>query len=128
MPRTHPLELRKRVVAHVEEGHSHRSTANHFRVSVKFVNDMMKLKKETGSLVPRSFATRKGSGKLEPYRDWLCDRVQSNADITLDQLSLELRERFSVDVHRWTICRFLHRLGLTHKKRQSWQANSAEKM
>lgn len=128
MPRTHPFELRQRVVRRVEEGHSHRSTASHFEVSVKFVNDMVKLKRETGSLVPRSFATRKGSGKLEPYKDWLCDRVQSNADITLDQLSLELSERFSLDVHRWTICRFLHRLGLSHKKRQLSQRNNTGTM
>ena len=39
MPKPHPIELRERVVAHVEAGHSHRKTASHFRVSVKFVND-----------------------------------------------------------------------------------------
>ena len=43
MGRPHPIELRSRVVDRVEEGHSHRSTAAHFRVSVRFVNDMVKL-------------------------------------------------------------------------------------
>lgn len=50
MPKPHPIELSERVVAHVEEGHPHRGTAAHFRVSVKFVNDMVILKRETGSL------------------------------------------------------------------------------
>ncbi len=52
MAKPHPIELRERVVAFVEEGHTHRATAEHFRVSVKFVNDMVKLKRETGSLQP----------------------------------------------------------------------------
>ena len=38
------MELRSRVVAFVEEGHGHREAARHFRVSPKFVNDMVKLK------------------------------------------------------------------------------------
>ena len=48
MGKPHPIELRERVVAHVEEGRSHRSAAARCRVSVKFVNDMMILKRETG--------------------------------------------------------------------------------
>ena len=45
MPKFHPVELRERVVAHVENGHSHRATAERFLVSIKFVNDMVKLKR-----------------------------------------------------------------------------------
>ena len=52
MAKAHPIELRERVVSHVEEGHTHRSTAAHFRVSIKFVNDMVKLKRETGHSQP----------------------------------------------------------------------------
>ena len=51
MGRPHPMALRERVVAFVEEGNSHRSAAARFRVSVKFVNDMVILKRETGALV-----------------------------------------------------------------------------
>ena len=48
MGKPHPLELRARVVAFVDEAHSHRTAAEHFRVSPKFVNDMIKLRRETG--------------------------------------------------------------------------------
>ena len=44
MGRSHPMELRSRVVAFVEEGHGHREAARHFQVSPKFVNDKVKLK------------------------------------------------------------------------------------
>ncbi|RYH11091.1 IS630 family transposase, partial [Tropicimonas sp. IMCC6043] len=40
MGKPHPMELRERVVAFVEEGNTHRSAAAHFRVSIKFINDM----------------------------------------------------------------------------------------
>ena len=48
-----PMELRQRVVDFVEEGHTHRSAAAQFRVSVKFVNDMVLLKRATGSLAAK---------------------------------------------------------------------------
>ena len=37
----------------VTEGNTHRSAAARFRVSVKFVNDMVKLKRATGSLASK---------------------------------------------------------------------------
>jgi transposase len=48
-----PIELRQRVVDFVEAGHTHRAAAAQFRVSIKFVNDMVLLKRATGSLVAK---------------------------------------------------------------------------
>ncbi len=53
MGKPHPMALRERVAAYVEEGHGHREAGRHFRVSPRFVNDLMKLRRETGSLEPR---------------------------------------------------------------------------
>ena len=50
MGKPHPLELRQRVVASVDEGNTHRKAARHFRTSPKFVNDMIKLRRETRGL------------------------------------------------------------------------------
>ena len=66
-----PVELRERVVAFVEEGHSHRSAAARFRVSVTFVNDMVILKRETGRLEPRAQGNGGGHGKLGRLQGWL---------------------------------------------------------
>lgn len=55
MGKPHPIELRTRVVDFVEEGNTHRTTAAHFRVSIKFVNDMVKLKRETGKRSSRAY-------------------------------------------------------------------------
>ncbi len=126
MAKAHPIELRERVVAHVEEGPTHRSTAEHFRVSIKSVNDMVKLKHETGSLAAKPAGNRRGSGKLEPYKDWVRSCIEENGDITTMQLSLGLKEAFDLDVHAWSVSRLLHRLGLSHKKRHfTPKSNSA---
>ncbi|PWL35061.1 MAG: hypothetical protein DCO97_11265 [Marivita sp. XM-24bin2] len=53
MGKSHPTALWERVVAFVEEGQSHRFAAARFRVSVKVVNDMVILKRETGGLALR---------------------------------------------------------------------------
>ena len=68
MGKPHPMELWQRVVAHVEAGDTHHSAAARFDVSVKFVNDMVKLKRETGSLAPKRQGNP-GIGKLTPHED-----------------------------------------------------------
>ncbi|GHC77287.1 hypothetical protein [Limoniibacter endophyticus] len=52
MSKPHPIELRERVVAFVNEGNTHREAARHFRVSPRFVNNMMILHRSSGSLSP----------------------------------------------------------------------------
>lgn len=114
-----PVALRERVVGFVEEGHSHRSAAARFRVSVKFVNDMVILKRETGGLEPRPQGNGGGRGKLGSLRGWIRDRMEAKPDLTLDDLVLEISEAHHVTVHRVSVWRALRNLGLTHKKRSA---------
>ena len=116
MGKPHPVELRERMVAFVEEGHSHRSAAARFRVSVRFVNDMVILKRETGGLQPRRQGNGGGHGKLEPVRAWLRARMARKGALTLDDLVAELSDRHGITIHRVSVWRFLRSLGLTHKK------------
>ena len=118
MGRPHPMALRARVVAFVEEGNGHREAARHFRVSPKFVNDMVRLKRETGRLAPKPQGSR-GGGKLAGVADWVRRRVAGKADITLDELVVELSGHHGLTVHRSSVGRLLHRLGLSHKKSPS---------
>ncbi len=104
------------MVAHVEAGHSHRSAAARFQVSVKFVNDMVILKRATGGLQPRRQGNGGGHGKLEPVRGWLEARMAQKGDLTLDDLVAELADRHGIAIHRVSVWRFLRGLDLTHKK------------
>ena len=82
MGKPNPMELGQRVVAHVEAGNTHHSVAARFDVSVRFVNDMVKLKRETGSLVPKRQGNP-GVDKLTPHEDWVRTQVGTNGEITL---------------------------------------------
>ena len=115
MARRYPIELRERVVANVEAGATHRATAAQFAVSIKFVNDMVKLKRETGCLHHRRLGSP-APGKLAPYIDWLRERVTANGDITLDELAAELASEQGLKVDRSAIWKRLRQLGLSHKK------------
>lgn len=117
MGKPHPMALRQRVIALVEEGHSHRAAAARFRVSVKFVNDMVILKRATGGLVPRAQGSGGGHGKLVSLRDWITARVAKKPDLTLNDLVSELADHHGISIHRVSVWRFLRGLGLTHKKR-----------
>ncbi len=119
MGRPHPLELRKRVISFVEEGHGHREAARHFRVSPKFVNDLVRLRRETGSIMPRVQGNGGGHGKLVCVRDWIEARIAAKGEITLDELVCELASEHGLQVHRVSVWRFLRSLGLTHKKSPS---------
>jgi transposase len=118
------MELRSRVIAFVEEGHGHREAARHFRVSPRFVNDMVILKRTTGGLAPKPRGHR-APGKLAPYAAWVRGRIAAQGGLTLDEIVAELASVHCLSVHRGAVGKWLHRLGLSHKKNAARQRNPA---
>ena len=111
-----PMELRQRVVDFDEEGHTHRAAATQFWVSVKFVNDMVLLKRMTGSLAAKPQGNGGRHGKLAGVAGWIERRITEKRDLTLDEVMVELRDGHGVGAHRVPVRRCLRGLGLTHKK------------
>ena len=118
MGRPHPVELRERAVALVEQGNTHTEAARRLCVSIKFVNDMVRLKRETGTLEPK-LQGNPGRGKLTGITDWVQSRITAQPDLTIDELTAELGAKHGLNVHRSSVGRLLIRLGLSHKKRPS---------
>ena len=116
MGHAYPMELRTRVMSFVDEGHGHREAARRFRVSPKFVNDLVKLRRETGSIKPRPQGNGSGHGKLAGLTGWLSERVAEKAEITLDELVVEIAQLHGLTAGRVTVWRTLRGCGLTHKK------------
>ena len=98
-------------------GPSEMANAAQFRVSIKFVNDMVLLKRRTGSLDPKPQGNGGGHGKLAGVVGWIERRIKEKRDLTLDELVVELRDGHGVEAHRVSVWRHLRGLGLTHKKR-----------
>src|SRR6056297_1530723 len=82
MGKPHPIELRERAVALVEQGNTHTETARRLCVSIKFVNDMVRLKRETGALKPKPQGNPE-HGKLSGLKDWVRSRIAAQADLTI---------------------------------------------
>jgi len=118
MGKPHPVELRERAVALVEQGNTHTEAARRLCVSIKFVNDMVRLKRETGSLAPKPQGNP-GRGKLTGVKGWVERRIAARPDLTIDELTVELGSEHGLKVHRSSVGRLLLRLGLSHKKRPS---------
>ena len=118
MGQPHPIELRERAVALVEQGNTHTAPARRLCVSIKFVNDMVRLRRETGSLEPKPQGNP-GNGKLTGVKDWVPNRIAAQPALTIDELTAELGSEHGLIVHRSSVGRLLHRLGLSHKKRPS---------
>jgi transposase len=85
MGKPHPVELRDRAVRLVEQGSTHTEAARRLCVSIKFVNDMVRLKRETGSLAPKPQGNP-GRGKLTGVKDWVERRIAAQPDLTIDDL------------------------------------------
>ena len=100
------------------------ANARHFRVSPKFVNDMVILKRESGGLAPQRQGHR-GHGKLASHAGWVRDRLAVKSDLTLDEISAELQVAHGLTVHRGSVGKWLHRLGLSHKKNATRQRTVA---
>ena len=100
------------------------ANARHFRVSPKFVNDMVILKRESGGLAPQRQGHR-GHGKLASHAGWVRDRLAMKSDLTLDEISAELQVAHGLTVHRGSVGKWLHRLGLSHKKNATRQRTVA---
>ena len=105
-----PVKRHQRVVDFVEEGHTHRSAAAQFLVSIKFVNDMVLSKRRTGSLEAKPQGNGGGLGKLAGVVDWIARRIKQKCDLTLDELVVHLRCDSGVEAHRVWVCRRLRSL------------------
>ena len=112
------LDLRERIVGHVEEGHSAWAAASVFGVSASTAVRPATAHRRDGNTAPKPQGRAPGTaGKLAAHMDFLLDRVKSEPDITLHELADALSEARGVEVQLSSIHRALIRAGYSCKKR-----------
>lgn len=111
MGRPYPMELRERVVGACDEGMKPEEAAELFRVSARWIYNLLARRKETGGIAARAMG-RGQSPKLEPHDEQIKDLVEAQPDATLEELS----EQSPVPVSVATMWRRLQFLNLTLKK------------
>jgi transposase len=116
MTQSYSLDLRVRVAAFVQAGHSRRAAARHFGVSDSFAIKLLQRQRQSGSPAPARQGRPRGTGKLAPYKAFLIQAVESRPDITMPDLATRLWEEHGVVVAPATLSRCLCRHGFTYKK------------
>jgi transposase len=107
-------DLRKRILDTVQRGDgSLRQIARRFLVSVSVITRLLRLHRDTGSVLPKPHGG--GHPPVLGPEDWerLRELVRQQSDATLE----ELRQRLGVDCSTMTISRALRKLGLPRKKK-----------
>lgn len=105
------LDLRERVMMDVDAGMKIQEISEKYRVTVKFISDLRRLRAETGSLEPR-YSKPGPKPKLAEHTAELAELVAAQPDASL----AELRERLPVVVGTTTVWRSLRTLNYTFKK------------
>ncbi len=116
MPGPYSLELRKRIFAAHKRGMPCRRVGDVYGVSPSFSVKLAARQRQTGTLEPATLGRPRGSGKLEPFRDFLIDTVMARPDITMSELAARLEEVHGLKVHPASLSRFLRKAGFTYQK------------
>src|SRR5215471_10394169 len=107
-------DLRERVVAAIDSGHTRVEVAELYNIALSTVGGFLKRKRETGSVSPDKFGGYK-TFTLEPHADRVRKLVAEQPDSTLAELQARLAKE-KVKVSQSGISRFLHHINLTFKK------------
>jgi transposase len=116
MGQPYSMDLRKRVVSRVRDGHSRREAAGHFGVSDSCAVKLMRRVETTGSPAPARQGRPPGGGKLAPHRDFLIERVKAKNDITMPELAQALMKERGIEADPASLSRLLCKAGFSYKK------------
>ncbi len=118
MGKPYSMDLRKRIVAYVEAGHSCRAAARLFAVSASTAVRLAVAQREHGGISPKPQGRGPGTaGKLATHRALVLEIGRAEPDITLKELAGALVEAHGVKVQLSSLHRALRRAGYSYKKR-----------
>lgn len=125
MPGALSIDLRRRVLAAVEAGASHREAAERFGVSAASASRWRALAREHGEVRSGRSGGDRRSGRIEKQAALIHALLKETSDITLNELRGQLAEQghaFGIS----TLHRFFKRHGITRKKRQATPSNRTD--
>jgi transposase len=118
MPAPYSMDLRRRIVQACERGtQSQREVAEFFQVSLATVENILRLYRRTGDVLPQR---RQRLGPVvridDKAREQLRRSLEHQPDMTLAELREQLVRKNGLRVSTSRICRVLQQMGLRRKK------------
>ncbi len=120
--KAYSVDLRQKIIeAHNQQEGSQRQLAKRFRVSLSFIENLLKRYRLDGTVEPRAH----GGGRLAKVsveqETVLVNLVEEDNDAILVELCARLEQRTGVKVSRATMGRIVQKLKLTRKKNSNAQ-------
>ena len=116
---TRPLsdDLRRRVVAAVDDGMSRRGAVKRFGIAPSTAIKWVRARQsEQSSYRPRAQGGDRRSQRIEARAEAVLALVEETPDMTLAEIATHLESEHGVRVSQSTVWRFFHRRGITFKK------------
>jgi transposase len=115
--KAYSVDLRQKIIdAHNQKEGSQRQLAKRFRVSLSFIENLLKRYRTDGTVEPRAHGGGQ-SAKLSPEQESvIATLVEEDNDAILIELCDRLEQRVGVQVSRATMGRIVQKLKLTRKK------------
>lgn len=111
------IDLREKIIRVYEAGNtSIRKVAQRFKVSPNTVQELVKRKREKGTLEP-SPATGGKPSQLSGYEQQIDEMISEHPDYTLAEYCEYWSEKTGVRLSESAMCRFLQKQKLTIKKK-----------
>jgi putative transposase len=117
--KAYSLDFRQKIIdTYFSEPISQRQLARRFRISLSFVEKLLKQLRQTGSLAPKPHGGGSTPKLNSQQLAMLAALVQENNDATLKELCQQLYEKIKIWVSLSTMSRWLQALHLTRKKKR----------
>ncbi len=112
--------MRERVIAACDAGDGTREEiAARFSVSVSWIRDLLRRRRQTGSIAPRP----RGGGRVSAFDGEAAARLREAVRADVDATLVELAAAAGVACVPWAVHRALKRLGITRKKSRGGRPN-----
>ena len=123
MAKSLSIDLRRRVVAAVEEGSSCRSAAERFGVGVSSAIRWVQRARTRGTLEPDKRGGNIRSHRVDAHRELILGWIEAEPDLTLMEIGDRLDTAVGYRPLPSIVCRFFQRHGVTRKKRRRMPPN-----
>ncbi len=117
MGRAYSQDLRKKMVELYESGNSMRGVSRILKLAPRTVIRLINQYQKTGSLEPLKVGRPRGSGHLYENKELIISYIETQPDITMNELSEQLKLQHGISAHPSSLSKILIKFGYRYKKK-----------